>query len=411
MTFYRQSGDTKFYNSHNDHCARFRQRYTSTQSFLETLPLNLSEFDYHLPEELIAQNALDVRSASRLLSLNHQTGAIDHRQFTDIVNFFRPGDILVANNSRVIPARLFGRKQTGGKVELLLLRKTESDSWITLAGGKRLRAGTEIQLNKKDGSDGEITATIETVLDGPGRKVRFSDPNTAEWLHEYGHMPLPPYIRQSLDDSERYQTVYSRPEGSAAAPTAGLHFTPEILHQLRDRGVIFETVTLHVGQDTFKPVSVEDITQHTIHSEWASLSPDVAQRINEAKLAGGRLVSVGTTSTRTLETAALKSAGISGSLQTISERDRSGETSAYCPWKPVAAYEGPTDLFIYPGYKYRAVDAMITNFHLPKSTLLMMISALAGKENVMRAYKEAVEQKYRFYSLGDSMLIHSSADF
>ncbi|MFK7802827.1 MAG: tRNA preQ1(34) S-adenosylmethionine ribosyltransferase-isomerase QueA [Anaerolineae bacterium] len=373
--------------------------------------MNLSDFDYHLPEELIAQSALEERSASRLLTLNRQTGEINHRQFKDIVDFFRPGDILVANNSRVIPARLYGRKQTGGQVELLLLRKTDSDSWITLAGGKRLREGTEIQLNKKDGAPGEVSATIQAVLDGPGREVSFSDPNTAEWLHAYGHMPLPPYIRQSLDDSERYQTVYSRPEGSAAAPTAGLHFTPEILHQLRDRGVIFETVTLHVGQDTFKPVSAENITEHTIHSEWASLTPEVAQRINEAKLAGGRLISVGTTSTRTLETAALKSAGISGSYQIISDRDRSGETSGFCPWKPVAAYEGPTDLFIYPGYKYRAVDAMITNFHLPKSTLIMMISALAGRENVMRAYTEAVAEKYRFYSLGDSMLIHNSADF
>jgi len=378
---------------------------------LDTFFLNLSEFDYHLPEELIAQNALDERSASRLLTLNHETGAINHRQFTDIIDFFRPGDILVANNSRVIPARLYGRKQTGGQVELLLLRKTESDSWIALAGGKRLRAGTEIRLNKKDGAPGEIKATIQAVLDGPGREVSFSDPNTAEWLHAYGHMPLPPYIRQSLDNSERYQTIYSRPEGSAAAPTAGLHFTPELLLKLRDRGVLFETVTLHVGQDTFKPVSVENITDHTIHSEWASLTPEVAQRINEAKLAGGRLISVGTTSTRTLETAALRSAGISGSLQTVSERDKLGETSEFCPWKPVIAYEGPTDLFIYPGYKYRAVDAMITNFHLPKSTLIMMISALAGRENVIRAYAEAVAQKYRFFSLGDSMLIHKSADF
>lgn len=373
--------------------------------------MNLSDFDYHLPEELIAQHALDERSASRLLTLNCKNGQIAHRAFTDILDFFRPGDILVANNSRVIPARLFGRKQTGGRVEFLLLKKTDSDNWLTLAGGKRLRVGTEILLNKKDGSIGEITATIEAVLDGPGREVRFSDSNSDQWLHEYGHIPLPPYIHESLEDPERYQTVYSRPEGSAAAPTAGLHFTAEILHELKNRGVIFETVTLHVGQDTFKPVSVEDITEHKIHSEWASLSPEVAQRINEAKLAGGRLVSIGTTSTRTLETAALRSAGITGSLQTISERDKTGETSAYCPWKPVIAYEGSTDLFIYPGYKFRAVDAMITNFHLPKSTLVMMISALAGRENVMRAYQQAIDHKYRFYSLGDSMLIHESAGF
>ena len=368
--------------------------------------MNLSDFDYHLPEELIAQNALKERSASRLLTLNYETGNIAHRKFVDIVDFFRPGDVLVVNNSRVIPARLFGRKQTGGQVELLLLRKNEKNHWIALAGGRRLRKGTEISLNKADGSEGDITATIEEVLEGPGREVSFSNPNTDSWLHDYGHIPLPPYIHQPLDDPNRYQTIYSRPEGSAAAPTAGLHFTPEILHTLRDRGVIFETVTLHVGQDTFKPVSVENIIEHEIHSEWASLSPETAQRINEAKLAGGRLIAVGTTSARTLETAALRSAGITGSLQTISERDKSGETSAFCPWKPVVAYEGATDLYIYPGYKFRALDAMITNFHLPKSTLIMMISALDGRENVMRAYQEAVENRYRFYSLGDSMLIY-----
>lgn len=371
--------------------------------------MNLSDFDYHLPEELIAQHALEERSASRLLMLNYETGEIAHRRFVDIVDFFQPGDILVANNSRVIPARLFGHKETGGQVELLLLKKTDINHWIVLAGGRRLREGVTIILNKKDGSEGDITAKIEKVLDGPGREVSFSLSDTSSWLHEYGHIPLPPYIHESLDDPERYQTIYSRPEGSAAAPTAGLHFTPDILHTLRERGVLFETVTLHVGQDTFKPVNVENIIEHTIHSEWASLSPEAAQRINEAKLAGGRLIAVGTTSARTLETAALRSAGIRGSLQTISERDKSGETSAFCPWKPVAAYEGATDLFIYPGYKFRAIDAMITNFHLPKSTLIMMISALAGRENIMQAYQEAVEQQYRFYSLGDSMLIHTNS--
>ena len=368
--------------------------------------MNITDFDYHLPEELIAQKALENRSDSRLLALNRTSGKIAHRKFVDILDFFQPGDVLVANNSRVIAARLFGRKPTGGRAELLLLKRNPDASWTAMVGGKRLREGSEIILDKKNGKLGEIRATIQQVLDGPGRIVQFSEPDTSTWLDSYGHVPLPPYIQESIDDPERYQTVYSRPEGSAAAPTAGLHFTADILHALREKGVIFETVTLHVGLDTFKPVSVDAIADHTIHSEWASLTPEAAQRINEAKLAGGRLIAVGTTSTRTLETASLRSAGIAGSLQTISQRDAAGETTAFCPWKPVAAFEGPTDLYIYPGYQYRAVDAIITNFHLPKSTLLMMISAFAGRENVMNAYQQAVQEKYRFYSLGDAMFIH-----
>ncbi len=373
--------------------------------------MNLSTFDYHLPEALIAQTALADRSASRLMTLNRDSGAINHRIFSDIIDFFQPGDVLVANNSRVIAARLFGRKSTGGRVEFLLLKPTERESWVAMAGGKRLRVGTEVLLDKKDGEPGEITATIVEVLDGPGREIRFSEPDTGSWLHDYGHIPLPPYIQEELDDPERYQTIYSRSEGSAAAPTAGLHFTPDILLALRDKGVLFETVTLHIGLDTFKPVSVDNITDHKIHSEWATVSPETAQRINEAKLAGGRLIAVGTTSCRTLETAALRSAGISGTLQTISDRDKNGETADICPWKPVIAFEGATDLYIYPGYRFRAVDGMITNFHLPKSSLIMMISALAGHQHVMNAYDIAVAEKYRFYSLGDAMLIHNAADF
>ncbi len=370
--------------------------------------MNLSDFDYHLPEELIAQTALKERSASRLMTLHRESGAIGHRKFAEIVDYFRPGDVLVANNSRVIAARLFGRKSSGGKAEFLLLKATERGTWIAMGGGKRLREGTEVTLDKKDGTPGEITVTVEAVLDGPGREISFSEPNTQLWLDDYGHIPLPPYINQTLDDTERYQTIYSRSEGSAAAPTAGLHFTPELLLTLRDKGVIFETVTLHIGLDTFKPVTADAISDHTIHSEWASIAPDTAKRINDAKLAGGRIIAVGTTSCRTLETAALRSAGIDGSLQTISQRDKNGETTEMCPWKPVIAFEGSTDLFIYPGYQFRAVDAMLTNFHLPKSSLIMMISALAGHKNVMHAYDVAVAEKYRFFSLGDAMLIHQS---
>ncbi len=370
--------------------------------------MNLSDFDYYLPEGLIAQAALEDRSASRLMTLRQKSGEIGHRNFVEIIDYFRPGDVLVANNSRVIAARLFGRKASGGKAEFLLLKPTDQGTWIAMGGGKRLREGTEVRLDKKNGEPGEIIATIEAVLEGPGREIRFSEPNTQLWLDDYGHIPLPPYINQSLDDSERYQTVYSRSEGSAAAPTAGLHFTPEILLALRDKGVMFETVTLHIGLDTFKPVTADVVSDHTIHSEWATITPETAKRINEAKLAGGRIIAVGTTSCRTLETAALRSAGIEGSLQTISERDKNGETADMCPWKPVIAYEGSTDLFIYPGYQFRAVDAMLTNFHLPKSSLIMMISALAGHKNVMQAYDVAVAEKYRFFSLGDAMLIHQS---
>jgi S-adenosylmethionine:tRNA ribosyltransferase-isomerase len=242
------------------------------------------------------------------------------------------------------------------------------------------------------------------VLDGSRREIAFDRP-IEPLLDQLGHTPLPPYIQRPLDNGERYQTIYSRPTGSAAAPTAGLHFTADLLLSLREKGVLFETVTLHVGLDTFKPVTAEAVESHTIHSEWATLSPETAQRINEAKLAGGRVVAVGTTSVRVLETAALRSAGITGSLQTISRRDISGETTNICPWRPVAAFEGRSDLFIYPGYRYRAVDMLITNFHLPQSTLLMLVSAFAGREQIISAYAAAIEARYRFYSFGDAMLI------
>ena len=366
--------------------------------------MRTENFNYTLPQELIAQRPLSPRDASRLLVLNRENGRLEHRHFTDILDYFQPGDILVANNSRVIPARLFGQKPTGGKVEILLLEQLDELRWKALAGGKKLILGTEILLHDANGNPIDLKATVIDVFDGPQREICFNR-SINEELESIGHTPLPPYIHETLKDSERYQTVYSRPPGSAAAPTAGLHFTGDLLFALREKGVIFETVTLHVGLDTFKPVETDEIADHHIHSEWASLTPAAAKRINEAKLAGGRLIAVGTTAVRTLETAALKSAGISGTLQTISARNAAGETSNMCPWKPVAAFEGPTDLFIYPGYKFRAVDAMITNFHLPQSSLLMLVSAFAGQEEIMMAYETAVQEQYRFFSFGDAMLI------
>ena len=366
--------------------------------------MRTEDFNYNLPQELIAQRPLSPRDASRLLVLERENGRLAHQHFTDILDYFQPGDILVANNSRVIPARLFGQKQTGGKVEILLLEQLDDLRWKALIGGKKMIRGAEILLHDAEGNLTDLKATVTNVLDGPQREIQFNRAINEE-LEIIGHTPLPPYIHETLDDDERYQTVYSRPPGSAAAPTAGLHFTGDLLLALREKGVLFETVTLHVGLDTFKPVEANEIADHHIHSEWATLSPDTAKRINEAKLAGGRIIAVGTTAVRTLETAALKSAGISGRLQDISARDASGETSNMCPWKPVAAFEGPTDLFIYPGYKFRAVDAMITNFHLPQSSLLMLVSAFAGQKAMVTAYETAVQEQYRFFSFGDAMLI------
>ena len=362
-------------------------------------------FAYDLPPGKIAQHPAEPRDASRLLVLHRASGRREHRIFREIGDYLRPGDVLVANDSRVIPARLYGTKtESGGKVELLLLEQLGDVRWRALAGGRRLHEGTVITLHTRDGRESELTATISAELDGPQREVTFSEPVTPH-LEALGHTPLPPYIHEPLADRERYQTVYARPAGSAAAPTAGLHFTGDLLLSLREKGVRFETVTLHVGLDTFQPVTAARAAGHTIHSEWATLSPETARRINEAKLAGGRIVAVGTTSTRVLETAALRSAGIAGSLQTISARDASGETSHICPWRPVAAFAGPTDLFIYPGYRFRAVDALITNFHLPRSSLLMMVAAFAGREQILEAYEVAKEKGYRFYSFGDAMLI------
>ncbi len=362
------------------------------------------DFDYELPRELIAQQPLARRDGSRLMVVSRSGARLEHREFIDLLDYLRPGDILVANNSRVIPARLYGRKSSGGKVELLLLEQIDELHWKALVGGKKLATGSTIAIDQLDGGGSEFSGTITAIFDGPLRQIRFNQPINAH-LDALGHIPLPPYIHEELLDSERYQTVYARPPGSAAAPTAGLHFTPELLFELRQKGVLWETITLHVGLDTFKPVEATDVGDHVIHSEWASLSPESARRINEAKLAGGRLVAVGTTTVRTLETAALRSAGRTGSLRTISCRDAAGETTSLCPWKPVAAFEGATDLFIYPGYMFRAVDAMVTNFHLPQSSLLMLVAAFVGREQVLSAYKTAVGERYRFFSFGDAMLI------
>lgn len=367
--------------------------------------MKTNQFDYSLPPERIAQKPVEPRDASRLMVLNRAQGELHHRTFRDIGDYLRPGDILVANDSRVIPARLYGYKsETGGKVELLLLERIDERRWRAMVGGKRLTEGVSISLYEANGGESDVTATVSAELDGAQREITFSRAPEA-WLERVGHTPLPPYIHEELEDAERYQTVYARPRGSAAAPTAGLHFSGDLLHSLREKGVQFETCTLHVGLDTFKPVSATEVGEHTIHSEWATLTAEAARRINEAVLAGGRLVAVGTTSARVLETAALRSAGITGSLQEISARDASGETSDVCAWRPVAAFTGKTDLYIYPGYRFRAVEALITNFHLPQSSLLMMVSAFASRQQILDAYEVAVQEDYRFYSFGDAMLI------
>ncbi len=296
----------------------------------------VADYDYDLPPALIAQRPVEPRDASRLLLLDRASGAVAHRHFRDLGDFLRPGDILVANDTRVLPARLFARKPTGGRVELLLLERRDGDTWAALVGGRGVAEGLTLSVLDHNGQATDVTAVVVATGPEAQRRLRFSAP-VEQWIEALGYTPLPPYIHETLDDPERYQTIYARPAGSAAAPTAGLHFTPDLLLALRARGVLFETVTLHVGLDTFKPVAVAAVGDHIIHSEWARLSADAAQRINEAHLAGGRIVAVGTTTARVLETAALRSAGISGSLQTISARDAAGETSNCAPggrWRP-----------------------------------------------------------------------------
>lgn len=338
--------------------------------------MRTDDFDYFLPPERIAQTPVEPRHASRLLVVNRATDQLEHRHFWEVGDYLRPGDLLVVNHTRVLPARIFARKPTGGKVEILLLRQEEDQVWEALVGGKRVTAGLSLQL--EDG----VSVKVEAVLDGSRRRLRFEGPVQA-YLERHGQMPLPPYIHTPLGNPERYQTVYAAQPGSAAAPTAGLHFTPELMDALRAKGVGFATVTLHVGLDTFAPVTEDDPQEHVIHTEWCQLSAETAAQIEAARQAGGRVIAVGTTSVRTLESAA-RAAG---------------------PGQSVGAYSGPTDLFILPGYKFRAVDAMITNFHLPRSTLLMLVSAFAGRERMLAAYAEAVRLEYRFFSFGDAMLI------
>ena len=336
-----------------------------------------SDFDFYLPEELIAQTPLEKRDSSRLLVLDKATGALEHRHFYELPEFLNEGDCLVLNNSRVLPARLIGARETGGAVELVLLRDLGEGRWECLSRpGRKTKPGTKLVFG-----GGELTAEVESVAEGGNRIVRFDYEGIfLEVLERLGKMPLPPYIKEELNDPERYQTVYSRELGSAAAPTAGLHFTQELLDKIAAKGVKVCYVTLHVGLGTFRPVKEDEIEQHEMHSEFCIVPEDTAQIISETKQCGGRVVAVGTTSCRTLES--------------FAKDDGTIEPSS-----------GWTDIFIYPGYKFKCIDALVTNFHLPESTLIMLVSALAGREHVLNAYKVAVEERYRFFSFGDAMFI------
>ena len=339
--------------------------------------MKTSDFDFQLPEELIAQTPLERRDASRLLTLDKVTGAVGHHHFYDLPRFLRPGDCLVLNDSRVLPARLIGRRPTGGVCEVLLLVDKGDNLWECLVRpGRKLRPGARVIFG-----DGQLTAVVEAELEDGKRAVRFHYQGIfLEILEQLGKMPLPPYIKAELEDQERYQTVYSRVVGSAAAPTAGLHFTPELLERVRDMGVKVCYVTLHVGLGTFRPVKAENIQDHEMHSEFCMISKETADIVNETKKKGGRVICVGTTSCRTIESFAAEDG-------TLSERS------------------GWTNIFIYPGYQFKVLDALITNFHLPQSTLIMLVSALAGREHVLAAYEEAVRERYRFFSFGDAMFI------
>lgn len=346
--------------------------------------LNVSDYDYFLPEEQIAQDPLADRSSSKLLVLDKNTGETSHHVFKEIIDYLNPRDCLCINNTKVIPARLIGRKKTGGVVEVLLLKRLEDEKskWEVLTRpGKKARVGDEIIFGGEGPEDFDLLCRVTEVKEDGNRIVEFEyDGIFEEILDKLGQMPLPPYITHRLEDKNRYQTVYAKIEGSAAAPTAGLHFTNELLEQIKEKGVKVVSVTLHVGLGTFRPVQVENILDHKMHSEYYEVSEETAKILNETKANGGRIISVGTTSTRTLE----------------SVTDENGI---------VHAGSGETQIFIYPGYKFKAIDGLITNFHLPKSTLIMLVSALAGRKNVLNAYKEAVEKKYRFFSFGDAMFI------
>lgn len=341
--------------------------------------MKLKDFDFTLPEELIAQTPLEDRSSSRLMVLDKNSGKIEHRKFKDIVHYLNAGDCLVLNNTKVMPARLFGiKEETGAHVEILLLKQLEGDQWETLVKpAKRVKVGTVI-----DFGEGKLKAKCIDTLEHGGRIFQFSyDGIFYEILDELGEMPLPPYIHEQLDNPDRYQTVFAKEIGSAAAPTAGLHFTEELLDEIRTKGVKTVFVTLHVGLGTFRPVSSENIEEHEMHAEFYHMSEETAEQLNEVRKNGGRIISVGTTSTRTLETIANRHNG-----RFVGE-------------------SGWTDIFIYPGYQWRAIDGLITNFHLPKSSLVMLVSALAGRENILHAYHIAVQERYRFFSFGDAMFI------
>ncbi len=369
-------------------------------------------FNYDLPPSFIAQQPAEPRDSSRLLVLHRADGRVEHRHFSDLGDYLTPGDLLALNNSRVIPARLHGHKATGGAVEVFLLRQLDDEgkSWECLVRGRGLNEGAEITLNQSTNQPinqstpltAPIIALVQSVHPTGSRTIAFSEPINP-WLEDLGEIPLPPYITEYAGDRERYQTVYSRPEGSVAAPTAGLHFTPEQLIDLRRRGILFEETTLHVGLDTFQPVSAEEIEDHEIHTEWAEVGRDTARRINDVTLQGGKIVAVGTTSVRTLEWAATAAQG-------LDPYDFNA-----CPWKRTVAFEGPVNLYIRPGYHFRAVDRLITNFHLPKSSLLMLVSAFiaqahpddvdAGRRILLETYEMAKQEGYRFFSFGDAMMI------
>ncbi len=335
--------------------------------------MNTSDFDYSLPASFIAQTPLEPRDSSRLLVLHRDSGQLEHRIFREIGEYLNPNDLLILNRTRVIPARIYARKPTGGRVELLLVRRRDLLRWEALVGGKGLRVGSRIRV--EDGPE----ALIVEMLTGSERLLLFSEP-IEPYFPKVGHVPLPPYIHETLTDPERYQTVYAREPGSAAAPTAGLHFTSRLLDELQAKGVKIAYVTLHVGLDTFAPVTEDNPEKHKIHTEWCELPQETADAINQTREAGGRVIAVGTTSVRTLESAAV------------------GRDS-------ISSYTGPTSLFILPGFQFKLVDAMVTNFHLPKSTLIMLVSAFAGREKILETYETAIKEGYRFYSFGDAMLI------
>ena len=340
--------------------------------------MKTSDFYYDLPEELIAQDPLEDRTASKLLVLDRQTGAVEHKIFSDVIDYLNEGDCLVINNTRVIPARLIGEKEgTGGKVEVLLLKRRANDVWETLVKpGKKLKPGAKITFG-----DGRLRAEVLEVVEEGNRLVKFYYEGIfEEILDSLGEMPLPPYITHKLEDKEMYQTVYAKFDGSAAAPTAGLHFTKELLNKIEEKGIKLASITLHVGLGTFRPVKVDDVNNHHMHTEWYEVNAEAAEIINETKRNGGRVICVGTTSCRTIESVA----------------DENGY---------MKAKTGETDIFIYPGYKFKVMDGLITNFHLPESTLVMLVSAFAGKENVLFAYETAVKERYRFFSFGDAMIL------